>query len=394
MNEVASNDRSGMHTRPRVAHLVSPYLFPTGSWIHAQLDHNPRYRAVVMTQRTENLGTFPFDPIHDLSRATHSRDPLAISKYLFGRFPARPYVDAAHASGVVLLHAHQGWEGARTVHLKRKLGLPFITSFYGRDATVMPRKLYWRILYRRLFEEGDIFVAEGKFMGRTLERIGCPPEKIRVVHLGVDLSRIPFAERVPGPGGEVVGLIAASFREKKGIPYALEAVARASRRFPGLKLKVIGDGPMRAEIEMRAREPDLAGRVDLLGFRPFPEYLVELQRAHFLLAPSVTARDGDGEGGAPICILEAQGAGMPVIATMHCDIPEATLPGTSALLSPERDVDALTANLERLLDRPEQWGAMGRAGRTHVETQFDIMKQGARMGDLYDEALAALPRAS
>ena len=50
---------------PSVAHLVTPYLFVTGSWIHAQLLHNPRYRAIVMTQATENLGVFPFDPIYD-----------------------------------------------------------------------------------------------------------------------------------------------------------------------------------------------------------------------------------------------------------------------------------------------------------------------------------------
>jgi colanic acid/amylovoran biosynthesis glycosyltransferase len=191
----------------------------------------------------------------------------------------------------------------------------------------------------------------------------------------------------------MVGLIAASFREKKGIPYALEAVARASLRFPSLRLRLIGDGPMRSEIEERICRPDLAGRVDLLGYRAFPDYLEELKKAHFLMAPSVTARDGDGEGGAPVCILEAQGAGMPVIATEHCDIPEATLPGISAFLSPERDVEALTANLERLLERPEEWGKMGRAGRTHVETQFDILRQGARMGDLYDEALAIRGRA-
>ncbi len=381
-----------MTSSPSIAHLVTPYLFTTGSWIHSQLTHTPRHRAVVMTQRTENLDVFPFEPVHDLSGGRRPGAAYAFSKYVLGRFPAGPYVSAARRENVVLLHAHQGWEGARTIHLKRRLGVPFVVSFYGRDATMIPRKAYWRVLYRRLFDRGDVFIAEGRHMAETLARIGCPRERIRVVHLGVDPSRIPFAERRPGPAGEAIGLIAASFREKKGIRYALEAVARVAPRFPELRLRIIGDGPMRETIRERAGRPDLAGRIDLLGYLGYPDYLRELGKAHFLMAPSVTAADGDTEGGAPVCVLDAQAAGLPIIATEHCDIPEATVPGRSALLSPERDVDALAANLERLLSAPDMWGEMGRAGRAHVEAEFDASRQGSKLADLYDEALAAARR--
>jgi len=376
-----------MSARPSIGHLVTPYLFSTGSWIHGQLLNNPRYRAVVMTQKTENLNIFPFEPIYDLSRR---RPELhhTFSKYVLGRFPAGPYVDAAGRESIVLLHAHLGWEGARTIHLRRRIGVPFVTSFYGRDATMIPRKQRWRALYRRLLSDGDRFIAEGRYMARTLEAIGCPAERIRVVHLGVDLERIPFAERRPGPNGEAVGLIAASFREKKGVRYAIEAIARAAPHYPGLRLRVIGDGPLRGEIEALIRKLDVGGRIDLLGYRSFPEYLDELQKAAFLMAPSVTAEDGDSEGGAPVCVLDAQAAGLPVLASDHCDIPEATVPGKSALLSPERDVDALAASLDRLLSHAEEWGAMGRAGRAHVEAEFDVRRQGARMAEVYDEVLA------
>lgn len=384
-----ASSRSGDRAIPVVGHLVTPYLFSTGSWIHTQILHNPRYAAVVMTQGTENLDTFPFAAVHDLSagRGPARRVAFTFSKYALGRFPAGPYGAIARREGIALLHAHLGWEGARTVHLKRRLGIPFVTSFYGRDATVLPRKGYWRMLYRRLFAEGDLFLAEGAQMARTLEAIGAPADRIRVVHLGVDLERIPFAERRPGDDGMVVGLIAASFREKKGISYALDAVARVAPRWPGLKLRIIGDGPMRSEIEARASRADLAGRVELLGSCAFPTYLDELRRAHFLMAPSVTASDGDSEGGAPVCLLDAQASGLPILATTHCDIPEATVPGKSALLAPERNAEALAAHLEQLLSHPEQWPAMGRAGRAHIEAEYDIRRQGARMAEVYDALL-------
>ncbi len=380
-----------MSDRPSVAHLVTPYLFLTGSWIHSQLLHNPSYRSVVMTQASENREVFPFQPVHDFSagRGIPGRARFAFEKYLLGRFPAGPYIEAARREGIVLVHAHQGWEGARTVHLRRALGVPHITSFYGRDASMLPRRRYWRALYKRLFAEGDLFIAEGSHMARTLVGIGCPPERVRVVHLGVDLDRIPIRPPRSRAAAEFVGLIAASFREKKGIPVALEAVARLLPRWPGLRLRLVGDGPLREEIEARVRRPDLAGRVEIAGYCDFPSYLRELERADFLLAPSITASDGDCEGGAPVCLLDAQAAGLPIVATMHCDIPEVTLPGRSALLSPERDVDALAANIEELLAHPGRWEAMGREGRAHVEAEYDVARQAVRMAEVYDEAISA-----
>lgn len=389
MKAIEARAEAPSDPRPAVAHLVTPYLFATGSWIHAQVSGNPRFRAVVMTQATENLDVFPFQPVYDFSagRGVAARLSFALSKYLMGRFPIGPYREAGRAERVRLVHAHLGWEGARAIGLRRALGVPFITSFYGRDASMIPRKAYWRALYKRLFREGDLFIAEGSHMAGLLAGIGCPREKIRVVHLGVDLDRIGFAERLWPRDGNVIGLIAASFREKKGIPYALEAVARVASRWPGLRIRVIGDGPMRPQIAERIARPDLKGKVDLLGYLDYPSYIDELGKAHFLLSPSVTAVDGDCEGGAPVCLLDAQASGLPILATTHCDIPETIVPGRSALLAPERDVEALASNLDHLLAHPEEWPVMGRAGREHVGREYEIGTQGARMAALYEEAI-------
>lgn len=372
-----------------VAHLVTPYLFTTGSWIHAQLVYNREFRPVVLTQRVENREVFPFDPVHDLSGAGAGirRPAHLFSKYVLGSYPAAPYLDLLERERVDLIHAHAGWEGARAVRLARRSGRPFVVSFYGRDATLLPRHPFWRRLYRRLFAGADRVVAEGPFMGKTLEAIGAPPERIRVVHLGIALEKLPFRERNRRAGDPVVGLISASFREKKGIAYGLEAVAQVVLDHPELRLRIIGDGPLRPAVETRVARPDLRGKVELLGYLPYPAYLEELGRADFLLAPSVTARDGDSEGGAPVCLLEAQASGMPILATQHCDIPEVTVPGESGWLSPERDAAAMAANLRELLAHPERWSAMGRAGRAHVEREFDIRTQVRRMNELYAELL-------
>jgi len=407
--------------RPTVAHLVTPYLFSTGSWIHSQLMYNRDFRPIVITQRTENLDLFPFEPVYNLAARGPARLAAMAEKYLHGAYPPGPYRDILEREAVDLLHAHLGWEGARTVTLSRGPRRPFVVSFYGRDAGLLPRKLYWRILYKRLFKLADRVLAEGPHMGRVLAQIGAPPEKIRVVHLGIPLEEFPFAERgaatageaaAPAAGeanpaaaavsealhadggeglgsGSVTALMAASFREKKGIAYALEAVARLAPRHPGLRLRVIGDGPLRPQFEARISRPDLRGRVELLGYQPYPVYRRELAAAQIFLAPSVTAADGDTEGGAPVCLLEAQASGLPIVATTHCDIPEVTRPGASALLAPERDAARLAELLEELLLHPERWPAMGRAGRAHVEAEFNIRTQVERMNAVYRELLPA-----
>ena len=373
---------------PTVAHCVTPYLFLTGSWIHSQLVHSRRYRPAVLTQGLENLDVFPFAPVHDLSARGAARLWAQFSKYALGRFPAEPYARAIRAENASLVHAHQGWEGARVAPAVDRLALPFVVSFYGRDATRLPRNPYWRRLYRPLFSRAERIIAEGSHMGETLARIGAPSAKIRVVHLGVDPASFSFQERqLPDESRPIVGLIAASFREKKGIVYALEALGLLRDRQPRFRLRIVGDGPLRASIESRITALGIGDRVDLLGYRPYPAYRDELDRAHFFLAPSVVASDGDSEGGAPVSLLDAQASGLPVVATTHCDIPEITVPGGSALLVPERDAGALADQIDALLSQPERWPEMGRVGRAHVEAEFHIETQVDRMASVYDELL-------
>ena len=120
-----------------------------------------------------------------------------------------------------------------------------------------------------------------------------------------------------------------------------------------------------------------------LGYQPHDVFMREAAAAQVFLAPSVTAADGDTEGGAPVSLLEVQATGLPVVATTHADIPEVTRPGESAFLVPERDVDALAERLAFLLDHPELWPAMGQAGREHVQRSFDALAQGRKLEALY-----------
>src|SRR5206468_10582768 len=96
----------------------------------------------------------------------------------------------------------------------------------------------------------------------------------------------------------------------------------ATASHPGPELRLIGDGELRSRIEALARELGIGDEVVFLGAQPHARFREELLRAHLFLSPSVTAADGDTEGGAPVGIIEASATGMPVVATRHADIPE------------------------------------------------------------------------
>jgi colanic acid/amylovoran biosynthesis glycosyltransferase len=214
---------------------------------------------------------------------------------------------------------------------------------------------------------------------------------MRVHHLGVDLSLLRFQPRQWRQGEPVRVLLAASFREKKGLTYALEALARF-RTVTDVEITIIGDaGPEEDSRREKNRILDVISRnglgpcTSLLGYQPHQVLLQEAYRQHVFLSPSVTASTGDTEGGAPVTILEMAATGMPVVSTTHCDIP-GLFPATARrLLAEERDVEGLANHLRWLVEHPEDWIALVESTRTWIEQEFDANVQGERLADLYRE---------
>jgi len=81
-------------------------------------------------------------------------------------------------------------------------------------------------------------------------------------------------------------------------------------------------------------------------------------------------------------------AGLPIVSTRHSGIPELVQDGVSGFLVPERDVSALVEKLIYLIEHPEIWPEMGRAGRAYVEANYDINKLNDRLVEIYKEVLS------
>lgn len=378
-----------------VAHLMEVYLGATETFIHDALVSFRTIRPVVIAGALENLERFPLPSGTALHLSPPRRGSLAWAGSAIRR---RLRGGAPHLEGIVrreraaILHAHFGPAGAAAVALKHVTGLPLVTSFYGYDASIRHVLDEMAQGYRALFAAGDLFLAEGSAMKSRLERLGCPASRIRIQRIGIDPARYRFSPRSAPDGGPVRLLACGRLVPKKGHATTLAALAQARRDGASLSLTILGDGPERPALERRIRELGLDREVTLLGATPRSEFLLELERAHIYIQASLTAPDGDSEGGAPTTLLEAQACGLPVLSTRHADIPEVVVEGESALLSDEGDASGLAANLASLAADPGRWAAMGRAGRAHVERHHDARELAARLEGLYGTLAGARAR--
>jgi colanic acid/amylovoran biosynthesis glycosyltransferase len=258
-----------------------------------------------------------------------------------------------------------------------------VVSFRGSDLTSGGRDRS----YEEMFQRGHLFLPVCERLRQQLISRGCDAQKIRVHHSGIKLSRFAYTGRRPAVSGPTRLLTIARLVEKKGVAYAIEAIGRLKASGRDVHYTVAGDGPQRSDLDRMIDELDLGEQVKLVGPKSQEEVIALLQDAHLFVTPSVTAASGDQEG-IPNVLKEAMAMGIPVVSTRHSGIPELVQDGVSGLLAPERDSEALAERLACLIDHPEKWAAMGRAGRQHVESEFDSDKLNKELVDLYLQVIS------
>jgi colanic acid/amylovoran biosynthesis glycosyltransferase len=273
---------------------------------------------------------------------------------------------------------HFGSNGERALRV-RDAGMvdgPIVTAFHGADMSRYVR-LHGAAVYRDLFARGDLFLPVSAFWGNRLEELGCPADRIAVHHMGIDLSRFKFTvPRMPTVDQPVRVVSVARLVEKKGLPYAIRAVAALRLGGFDIALDIVGDGPLRSSLDSLIAELGMSNAVRIIGARSRDEVARVMAGAHLFAAPSVTARDGDMEG-IPVALMEAMASGVPVVATRHSGIPELVEDKVSGLLVPERDTGALAAAFRWLVEHPERWMAMALAAHDAVERNHN----GERLND-------------
>ena len=382
----------------KVIHNCPVWLPLTQIWLYNQIRYLPdNIENHIVCQKVLNLEQFYLPNIHSFSGI--SKWQFSIDKIL-KKLKLHDYLEfrvkVAKREKAILLHSHFGYVGWGNLTVAQKAGLIHVVTFYGIDVNGLPQKdPIWGKRYQKLFEAADLFLCEGSHMAQCIVDLGCPKNKVRVHHLGVSIDEIEFKPRVWTPQTPLKIIICASFTEKKGIPYALEALGQLQHKIP-LEITIIGDANPKSFGDRQEKQRiietiskyNLNSKVRLLGYQPHDVFLKEAERNHIFISPSVTASDGDTEGGAPVSIIEMAASGMPIVSTAHCDIPEIVLDGVTGFLAEERDVSGLLSILNRLIDYPD-WNQMLISGRKHVESEYNAEIQADKLAELYQKVVLA-----
>ncbi len=285
-----------------------------------------------------------------------------------------------------LVHCHFGPVGLRYRFAAEHWRVPLVVSFYGHDFSGYPRLAGPRC-YDPLFRAADGVIALSPYSARRLEALGCPPERLHMLALGVDTRSFAFVDRTDRPAeGPLHVLSVARLTEKKGIEHGIRAVAQLTEAGRDVQYDVIGDGPLREHLGSLVRQLNMESRVRFHGAQAEPYVRTAMARADAFLLPSITAADGDEEG-TPTVLEEAASSGLPVVSTFHSGIPDIVTHGETGLLVPEGDVGALATQIRRLADDPALRYRLGSAARRRAEREFDIDVLSGALERLYAEVL-------
>ena len=236
----------------------------------------------------------------------------------------------------------------------------------------------WRQHERWLWPCADHLLCNSATIREFLiSRYSLPPERVTVVHNGVDTK---FFQPNPNgrPEGPPVLLSVARLVPDKDHDTLLQAFSQLSRYHKGAELWLVGNGPRRQVLEQRVRDLSIAGQVKFL---PGEQVLRPLYHQADLFVLSSMAE------ALPNVILEAMAAGLPVVATQVGGVPEAVVPEATGLLVSPRDVIGLAAALGRLLDDPEARRSMGRLGRKRVQDRFSFPVMVSRHEEVWTRLL-------
>jgi colanic acid/amylovoran biosynthesis glycosyltransferase len=212
--------------------------------------------------------------------------------------------------------------------------------------------------------------------------------KVRILHLGVEISDPTHPNPRRNGTTQLRAVAAADFVEVKGHRYLLEALKILRGRGRFVQVDLVGDGPLRADLERQVEEADLAECVTFLGTVSHLRLLEGLraQRWDLLVLPSVGTENA--EEGIPVSLIEAMGAGVPVLSTRTGAIPELLQDGEGLLVAGGDSV-ALAGAMEVLARNPALREQLAEKGRRRVLKEFNILVVAPALARCFEECAAS-----
>ncbi|GAB6100863.1 glycosyltransferase family 4 protein [Thermococcus atlanticus] len=252
-----------------------------------------------------------------------------------------------------LIHAHFTWpSGYAGAKLKDRFETPLIITAHGYDVYESPfRSGEWFEKIRFALNSANhiITVSKSNFQILT-EKLGVPKDRLSVVPNGFDsqlfrpMDKFEARVKLGIPQDKRVLLNVANLVPVKGHSYLIDSIRKIANVEKDVVLYIVGNGPLRKELEAQIRRLNLEGIVRLVGARPHSEIPIWMNAADIFVLPSLSE-------GNPTVMSEALGVGLPFVGTAVGGVPEIIISGDYGLLCPPADPECLAEKILIALDK-------------------------------------------
>ncbi|MGN6695592.1 MAG: glycosyltransferase family 4 protein [Aquihabitans sp.] len=320
-----------------------------------------------------------------LRGAVREAGPLAqVARRARARYgwTSRAAVAAAHAAPILatepdIIHVGFSGIGVSLADVWPLVGdVPLVVSCRGSAELVQPLLDPARgPALHRLFERTEIIHVVAAAVGDAVVALGADPDRVRIVRPAVDLDR--WKVRPPIDSDGPLRLVSVGrLVPAKGLDDLFAAVAVLRDRGVDVTLTVIGDGPHRDPLRLRAARSGLDGVVDLVGSRTPDDVAAALAQAHLLVSPSWSEGINNG-------VLEAMASGVPVVSTAVGGMGEVITDGEDGWLVGAGRPDQLAEAIERAAGDPDQVAEVVSRARARIEAEFGLARQEAEWLAIY-----------
>ena len=328
------------------------------------------------------------------------RDKLPVERPLWTRLPSyllettlrrRSYLDVIKAMKKLfgpekpdIIHAHVLFPvGMVCAKAAKSLGLPLVVTVHGADSRVHITHPLRRAGVFRVYEAADRIICVSSKIKEDLVAKGLSPDKLEVIHNGMDLSKVHRGENPIAKAyqGRKMILGVGNLVHTKGFDIFLQALRILRTRYPDIVGVIVGGGKERQKLTALIQKLQLESVVEMVGYQPPAQTMAYMEACDIFCLPSWS----EGFG---IVYLEAMAHGKPAIAVEGQGISEVIEHGRTGLLVPPKNVQMVVESLKRLLNQPELCAEMGKAAKSLVHKKFSWEHNAHKCMELYQEILS------
>ncbi len=340
------------------------------------LNNDVIYPSGIITISLKAIVTFIKSPVINTSILfslikTLYPHPLSLLKSIYTWWLSLGMVNDIKSLNINHIHAHWAtYPSTSALIIAKNTKIPFSFTSHAHDIFLEDHML------RRKISESKFSVTISNYnKARLSSQLMMDIEnKMHVIHCGIDINTYRFIDS----DREANTIIAVGRLDYiKGFSVLIEACKLYKSKNSLFNCKIIGNGPLKNELQTQINKNSLSEHVQLVGVMPQEQIKKLLSKSTLFVLPSVVTKSGDMDG-IPVALMEAMATGLPVISTTVSGIPELIENKINGLIVEPENPEALAHAIEQILDSKMSKEYSTKARKT-IETDFSIKTESTKL---------------